>query len=108
MAFSSDVISVEKNNHIGTVWLNRPEKYNALSEQVWLDIPDALENNFNLPLRCNYRPTTSKPLLPNIGSKETFTADDIIKKEAEKGIDQYFFSGNINPRNIQIRSWPLF
>ena len=43
MAFSSDVISVEKNNHVGTVWLNRPEKYNALSEQVWLDIPDALD-----------------------------------------------------------------
>ena len=43
MAFSSDVISVEKNNHIGTVWLNRPDKYNALSEQVWLDIPAALD-----------------------------------------------------------------
>ncbi len=56
--------------------------------KLFSDLPEALENNFNLPLRCNYRPTTSKPLLPNIGSKETFTADDIIKKEAEKGLKE--------------------
>ena len=65
--------------------------------KLFSDLPEALENNYNLPLRCNYRPTTSKPLLPNIGSKETFTADDILKKEAEKGLKERIsknFNGN--------------
>ncbi|MFL2895560.1 MAG: DNA polymerase III subunit alpha [Candidatus Pelagibacter sp.] len=75
------------NNHY---LKNDDEMYKLFS-----DIPEALENNFNLALRCNYRPTTSKPLLPNIGSKETFTADDILKKEAEKGLKERI-SKNLN------------
>ena len=54
--------------------------------QLFFDLPEALENNFNLSTRCSYRPVTSKPLLPNIGSKYNFTADEILKKEAEEGL----------------------
>ncbi len=54
--------------------------------ELFYDLPEALENNFNLPLKCSYRPTKSKPLLPNIGSKKTLTADEILKKEAEQGL----------------------
>ncbi len=54
--------------------------------KLFSDLPEALENNFNLPLRCSYRPTSSKPLLPNIGSEKNFTADEILKKEAENGL----------------------
>ena len=58
--------------------------------KLFYDLPEALENNFNLPLRCSYRPTKSKPLLPNIGSKKALTADEILKKEAEQGLkDRY-------------------
>ena len=42
MSFSSEVVSIETRDKVGTLWLDRPEKYNALSEQVWLDIPKAL------------------------------------------------------------------
>ena len=58
--------------------------------KLFSDLPEALENNFNLPLRCSFRPSTSKPLLPNIGSKESFTADDILKKEANQGLQDRF------------------
>tara|TARA_B100000963_G_scaffold361981_1_gene401578 strand:+ start:1929 stop:5327 length:3399 start_codon:yes stop_codon:yes gene_type:complete len=58
--------------------------------QLFSDLPEALENNFNLPLRCSFRPSTSKPLLPNIGSTKNFTADDILKKEAEEGLKDRF------------------
>ena len=68
------------NNHY---FKNDEEMRNLFS-----DLPEALENNFNLPLRCSYRPTVSKPLLPNIGSKEKFTADDILKQEAELGLKE--------------------
>ncbi|MDA7852273.1 enoyl-CoA hydratase-related protein [Porticoccaceae bacterium] len=43
MAFSSDVVSIEKNGAVGTLWLDRPDKFNALSPAVWAAIPDALD-----------------------------------------------------------------
>ena len=54
--------------------------------KLFSDVHEAFENIFNLPLRCSYRPTSSKPLLPNIGSEKNFTADEILKKEAENGL----------------------
>ena len=33
---------VEKDSHIATVWLNRPEKLNALSADMWEDLPRAV------------------------------------------------------------------
>ena len=42
MAFSSDVVSIEKNGAVGTLWLERPDKFNALTPAVWAAIPDAL------------------------------------------------------------------
>ena len=55
--------------------------------QLFFDLPEALKNNYNLPLRCSYRPISSKPLLPDIGSKGNFTANDILKQEAEEGLE---------------------
>ena len=42
MAFSSDVVSIEKNGAVGTLWLDRPEKFNALTPALWAAIPEAL------------------------------------------------------------------
>ena len=30
--------------------------------ELFSDIPEALENNYNFPLRCNFRPLFSKPI----------------------------------------------
>ena len=54
--------------------------------KLFSDLPEALENNFNLHLRCCYRPSSSKPLLPNISSKKNLSSNDILKKEAEEGL----------------------
>ncbi|HIE21360.1 MAG TPA: crotonase/enoyl-CoA hydratase family protein [Acidimicrobiia bacterium] len=35
-------LEVEKTDGIATLWLNRPEKRNALSEDLWADIPRAM------------------------------------------------------------------
>lgn len=35
-------IDVETRGQVGIVWLNRPEKKNALSEDMWADIPAAV------------------------------------------------------------------
>ena len=36
--------------------------------EIFKDLPEALENNYNLPYRCNFRPIPSKPILPNIST----------------------------------------
>jgi enoyl-CoA hydratase len=35
-------IEVERHGHIGSIWLNRPDKLNALSADMWDDIPSAV------------------------------------------------------------------
>jgi len=42
--FSSDVITIEKTGAVATIWLDRPDKYNALSEPFWLAIPEAVKS----------------------------------------------------------------
>ena len=43
--------------------------------KLFADLPEALTNNYNLPYRCSYRPTYSKPILPNLSSDEDGNAD---------------------------------
>lgn len=39
----SDVISVETNDHVATVWLDRAEKLNAMAHDFWNDFPTIVE-----------------------------------------------------------------
>jgi enoyl-CoA hydratase len=42
MAFSSNVLSIERNGPVGTLWLDRPEKRNAMSSELWTALPEAI------------------------------------------------------------------
>ena len=53
--------------------------------EIFKDLPEALENNYNLPYRCNFRPIPSKPILPNISS-DTNQYERLIKKDSLKWI----------------------
>jgi DNA polymerase-3 subunit alpha len=57
---------------------------------LFSNLPEALENNFNLPLRCNFRPQFSKPVLPNISSEKGGSADEILKKDSLDGLKDKF------------------
>ena len=35
-------LEIEHDGHVATVWLNRPDKRNAMSEDIWRDIPSAV------------------------------------------------------------------
>ncbi|HLF42282.1 MAG TPA: crotonase/enoyl-CoA hydratase family protein [Acidimicrobiia bacterium] len=35
-------LEIEHTGHVATVWLNRPEKLNAMSEDMWVDLPVAM------------------------------------------------------------------
>jgi DNA polymerase-3 subunit alpha len=58
--------------------------------ELFSDLPEALENNFNLPFKCNFRPQFSKPVLPNISSEKGGSADDILKKDSLDGLKEKF------------------
>ena len=57
---------------------------------LFSDLPEALENNFNLPFRCNFRPKFSNPVLPNISTEKGGNADEILKKDSLEGLLEKF------------------
>jgi len=60
--------------------------------KLFSDLPEALQNNYNLPLRCNFRPITSKPILPNISSEKDGNADKTLINYSEKGLINKFIN----------------
>ena len=65
-------------------------KNNSEMSELFADLPEALENNYNFPFRCNYRPVFSKPILPNISSDKDGNADEILKKNSLEGLKDKF------------------
>jgi enoyl-CoA hydratase len=41
--FESPVLTIEKDGHVATVWLDRPEARNAMGEDLWRDLPRAMQ-----------------------------------------------------------------
>ncbi len=67
-------------------------KKDSEMSELFADLPEALENNYNFPYRCSFRPLFSKPILPNISSEKDGSADEILKKESLKGLEQKFIN----------------
>ena len=65
-------------------------KSNEEMLKLFSDLPEALENNFNIPFRCNFKPQFSKPVLPNISSEKGGSADEILKNESYDGLKKKF------------------
>ena len=60
--------------------------------ELFSDLPEALENNYNLPLRCSFRPIFSKPILPNISSEKSGNADHSLINYSEEGLVNKFIN----------------
>ena len=65
-------------------------------KKLFFDLPEALENNYNIIFKCNFRPIYSKPVLPNISSDKGGNADEILSKDSLDGLKEKFF------KNFQI------
>ena len=65
-------------------------KTNSEMTELFSDIPEALENNYNFPLRCNFRPLFSNPILPNISTDKDGNADDLLTKYSLEGLRDKF------------------
>ena len=57
-------------------------------ELLFSDIPEALQNNYNLVYKINYRPKFSRPILPNITSNNGSSPDEVLKEESLKGLNK--------------------
>ena len=89
------LICIGNKSYIGDS--NRPKysnqhylKNDKEMELLFSDIPEALENNYNLVYKINFRPKFSKPILPNILSDNGSTPDKILKEESLKGLKYKF------------------
>jgi len=56
--------------------------------KLFQDLPEALENNINFPLRISYRPRNSSPVLPNIQTDKIKNVDDLLIKESTEGLKE--------------------
>ena len=56
--------------------------------ELFQDLPEALENNINFPLRISYRPKNSSPVLPNIQTDKIKSVDDLLIKESTDGLKE--------------------
>jgi len=74
-------------------------KNNSEMSELFSDLPEALENNYNFPYRCSFRPVFSKPILPNISSEKGGDADEILKKESLEGLNNKFKNVHKNENN---------
>ena len=82
------------------------EHYLKNSEQmleIFSDLPEALENNFNFPFRCSYTPKSSLPILPNISTSNDIDVDqellNLASKCLEEKFNEYVFQKNSYQEN---------
>ena len=69
--------------------------------EVFKDLPEALENNFNLPFRCSFKPNFSKPILPRISSSEK-DPNEMLKQLSIEGLkDKFKLVFDIDLNNIE-------
>ena len=57
--------------------------------ELFQDLPEALENNFNLPYRCSFKPNFSRPILPSISSSKN-DPNEMLKYLSEEGLKDKF------------------
>ncbi len=59
-------------------------------EELFYDLPEALENNYNLVFKINFKPNSSKPVLPDTSSGKGSSSDEILKDQSLKGLINKF------------------
>ena len=62
-------------------------KKSVILNKLFEDIPEALENNYNFPLRFSFKPKKSKPILPSISGNSDITVEKELMNQAKKGLE---------------------
>ncbi len=67
-------------------------KKNEEIQKLYEDLPEALENNYNFPLRFNFKPKKSKPILPSISNNKKISAEKVLMSQARQGLEERFYN----------------
>ena len=77
-------------------------------EELYSDIPEALENNYNFHLRFSFKPKKSKPILPTLKNKYSNSPQEELAKQAKKGLENriknFILKKNLSKPVEQIKS----
>ena len=68
-----------KNNHF-----LRSSNY---LKELFKDIPEALENNYNFPKKFSFKPKNTKPVLPSLVLEKNKTAEEELLAQAQSGLN---------------------
>jgi DNA polymerase-3 subunit alpha len=78
-------------------------KPRAAMVELFSDLPEATANSVEIALRCAFRPTSKRPILPRFAGKDAdpATADeleaDALRAEAEEGLAERLAAGGLAP-----------
>ena len=56
-------------------------------KDLFKDIPEALENNYNFPKKFSFKPKNTKPILPSISLGKSKTAEEELLTQAQSGLE---------------------
>ena len=56
-------------------------------KDLFKDIPEALENNYNFPKKFSFKPKNTKPILPSLALGENKTAEEELLTQAKQGLE---------------------
>jgi len=56
-------------------------------KDLFKDIPEALENNYNFPKKFSFKPKNTKPILPSLSLGENKTAEKELLSQAKLGLE---------------------
>ena len=74
-------------------------KENEEIVNLFKDIPEALENNYNFAYRFNFKPKKSVPVLPTITTPDNVTVNEELLTQAQKGLnnrlENYIYKKNL-------------
>ena len=77
--------------------------------ELYADIPEALENNYNFHLRFSFKPKKSKPILPSIANDQNNSPEEVLINLANKGlrsrIKNFISKRNLEKTEDQIKNF---
>ncbi len=69
-------------------------------KDLFKDIPEALENNYNFPKKFSFKPKHTKPVLPSLNLGNNKTAEQELLTQAQLGLNKRF-KNFILPKNSE-------
>ena len=83
--------------------VSNSEIYFKTSEQminIFEDIPEIIENNFRIALKCNYYPKEILPKLPKFSSDQNLSESELLNLKSKEGLLLRLQEMNINSPSI--------